>query len=83
MLIVDGDFRDIDQKLEYAEEIARRLNQLSNRESIMNEDLYEKALKAIEELFSDTSVSQREARKNLNGLISEIETMIDTLEIED
>ena len=26
MLIVDGDFKDLDQKLEYAEEIARRLN---------------------------------------------------------
>lgn len=26
MLIVDGDFKDIDQKLEYAKEIARRLN---------------------------------------------------------
>ena len=25
-LTVDGDFKDLDQKLEYAEEIARRLN---------------------------------------------------------
>lgn len=26
MLIVDGDFKDLEQKLQYAEEIAKRLN---------------------------------------------------------
>jgi len=46
----------------------------------MNEDLYEKALVAIQTLFNDTSVSQREAEENLNSLIGEIETMIESLD---
>lgn len=44
-----------------------------------NEELYEKALEAITELFSDTSVSQSECKRNLQELISEIKTMIGSL----
>lgn len=46
----------------------------------MNEQLYKKALDAITELFNDTSVSQEIAKENLEGLISEIEIMIDSLD---
>ena len=45
----------------------------------VNEKLYEKALKAIQELFSDTSVSQEETTAALNGLIDEIELMKETI----
>lgn len=44
-----------------------------------NDELYEAAKEAITNLFSDSSVSQAEARRNLEGLIEEIRTMIDTL----
>lgn len=44
-----------------------------------NEDLYDKALAAIKELFNDRSVSQSEARQNLGGLKDEIDTMMDSL----
>ena len=46
----------------------------------MNEQLYEQALKAIEKLFSDKSVSQEQAKENLESLISEIEIMIESME---
>lgn len=46
----------------------------------MNEQLYEQASKAIEKLFSDTSVSQEQARENLESLIGEIEIMLDSME---
>lgn len=46
----------------------------------MNDELYEKALQAITDLFSDKSVSQSEARRNLETLIGEIQIMIDTLQ---
>lgn len=44
-----------------------------------NSELYQKALDAITTLFGDTSVSQAQAKRNLNALMSEIETMIETL----
>ena len=43
-----------------------------------NEQLYENALEAITELFSDTSVSQGKAVENLESLIQEIQTMIES-----
>ena len=49
----------------------------------MGENLYEDALDAITELFSDVSASQRETKENLNSLIGEIETMIDGLDDEE
>jgi hypothetical protein len=45
-----------------------------------NDELYQKCLDDITELFSDNSVSQSECRNNLNALIDEINFMIDTLE---
>jgi hypothetical protein len=42
-------------------------------------DRYEAALKAINHLYSDMSVSQSATRDNLRGLIDEIETLIETL----
>jgi hypothetical protein len=45
-----------------------------------NDELYEAALQAIANLFSDQSVTQQECADNLKTLISEIETMLDTLE---
>jgi len=45
----------------------------------MNDQLYEKAVEAITELFSDKSVSQSEAKANLESLIGEIEIMIESL----
>ena len=42
-----------------------------------NEELYKKALEAVQELFSDTSVSSSTTRTNLNSLIGEIEALID------
>ncbi|MFH1722907.1 MAG: hypothetical protein ABH950_09925 [Candidatus Altiarchaeota archaeon] len=44
-----------------------------------NEQLYEQARNAIEELFSDTSVSQEKAMENLQSLISEIQSMVEAL----
>lgn len=44
-----------------------------------NEELYQKALDAIQDLFSDTSVGQAKARENLRGLTGEIEIMYDAL----
>lgn len=47
-----------------------------------NEQLYEAAQNAINELFGDTSVSRSECIGNLENLIGEIETMIDSLNME-
>ena len=44
-----------------------------------NEELYDVAMKAISELFGDKSVSRSTCRENLEGLISEIEIMIESL----
>lgn len=46
----------------------------------MNEELYEKALKAINELFNDDSVNAQIALDNMTSLRDEIETFIDALE---
>ncbi len=45
------------------------------------ENLYDKALEAIKELFGDESLSQEEAKETLNSLILEIEKMIDSLDV--
>ncbi len=44
-----------------------------------NEKLYEKALDAVRELFSDTSVSQEETKIALDSLVDEIEMMKESL----
>lgn len=44
-----------------------------------NDELYDEAVEAITRLFSDSDVSQRVAKSNLENLISEIEIMIDSL----
>lgn len=44
-----------------------------------NDELYEKAMNAIQELYSDSTVSQAETKASLNSLIEIIEAMIDTL----
>ena len=44
------------------------------------DELYDAALGAIEELFSDKSVSKEECITNLQTLIEEIELMIESLE---
>ncbi len=46
-----------------------------------HEQLYELALKAIQELFGDTSVPQEDTKVSLNTLIGEIEILIDTLDV--
>jgi hypothetical protein len=46
----------------------------------MDKKLYENALKAIAELFNDTSVSVSETKESLNDLIGEIQVMLDALE---
>jgi hypothetical protein len=45
-----------------------------------NDDLYQKAIDAIVQLFGDMSVSKLECKNNLKTLIEEIETMLETLE---
>ena len=45
------------------------------------ENLYEKAKKAIDELFSDESVTQEETKENLESLMNEIQTLIETLDV--
>lgn len=47
----------------------------------MEETLYDKAKEAIDELFGDKSVTQEEAKENLESLIGEIETMIESLDV--
>ena len=45
-----------------------------------NDKLYQAALDAVKELFSDNSVTADEARDNLRTLRDEIDIMIDSLE---
>lgn len=45
-----------------------------------NEELYNAAIEAITNLFSDQSVSRSEARRNLDNLQQEINILIDVLE---
>lgn len=45
-----------------------------------NERLYKEALEAIENLFTDTNVSQGRAKENLKHLRNEIDTMIESLD---
>lgn len=45
-----------------------------------NQQLYEKALNAITELFNDKSVSISDALKNMKNLCDEINIFIDLLE---
>jgi len=44
------------------------------------DELYDEALKAINKLFSDTSVSRSETKRRLSDLVGEIEVMLDALE---
>lgn len=44
-----------------------------------NEDLYQKALDAITELFGDDSVDADKAEENLRALKDEIDVMIDSI----
>jgi hypothetical protein len=46
-----------------------------------NENLYEQAKKAIDELFSDRSVSQEAAAENLRALRDEIAVLLDSLDV--
>jgi len=46
----------------------------------LNKKLYQKAVTAINDLYSDLSVSRKEAFDNLNSLIEEIEIMKECLE---
>ncbi len=46
-----------------------------------NNDLYEAALKAVEELFKDESVSQEAAQSNMEALIDEIHVMLESLDV--
>lgn len=48
-----------------------------------NEQLLEKAKDAIDELFSDMSVSKVKCRENLRELISEIHIKIESLYLKD
>ena len=43
-----------------------------------NEELYDKAMKSIMNLFEDMSVSKEEAKNNLRGLIDHLEILIDS-----
>lgn len=47
-----------------------------------NQALYDAAVDAITELFSDQSVSKEQAKSNLQGLKEEINTMIESLELD-
>lgn len=48
----------------------------------MGKTLYQQALDAVNELFSDTSVSQQETLNSSNALVEEIEVMKEALENE-
>ena len=50
--------------------------------SSTHELLYDRAMMSIQDLFSDSSVSQSETRRSLRTLVEEIEMMMDTLEEE-
>ncbi len=45
------------------------------------ENLYDKALEAIKELFEDESATQEEAKANLEALIDEIHIMLEGLDV--
>lgn len=45
-----------------------------------NQDLYDAALNAINDLFDDMTFTKGEALENLKSLLGEIEIMIDGLE---
>lgn len=47
-----------------------------------NDELYKKAMDAINELFSDTSVSKEETLRSMNALIGEIEMLKEALGVE-
>jgi len=53
---------------------------ISKETEMQNQELYDKAMAAITELFSDESVSKEVCIGNLDSLIGEIETMKDSLE---
>ena len=46
----------------------------------MHDELYDRAQEALNKLFSDTSVPQETAKKDLESLVDKIQTMIDSLE---
>lgn len=45
------------------------------------ENLYDKALDAIRELFNDKSVSQEQKLGDMHALINEIEVMLESLDV--
>ena len=47
-----------------------------------NEDLYDEALDAINELFTDTSVSQDDTLANLSSLVDEIKFLKNSIEVD-
>ena len=47
-----------------------------------NEELYQVALDAIQNLFSDKSVSTRECEKNLESLKDEIDMLLGAIEVD-
>ena len=63
-----------------ASQLTNRQPATFKRRKMSNEELYEKALEAIKDLFSDMSVSQSDARANLESLKSEIDIMLDSLQ---
>lgn len=46
---------------------------------VTNSELYDAALRAIDELFADRSVNQSQARENLENLRDEIYIRLDSL----
>ena len=44
-----------------------------------NEDLKQDAIDAVNALFSDQSVSQEQCRENLEEVVGEIETMLESM----
>ncbi len=47
-----------------------------------NDELYEGAIDAINELFSDTSIPKEETARAMDALIDEIELLKESLDIE-
>ena len=45
--------------------------------------LYERAVSAIQDLFSDQSVPREETRSSLQGLREEIAVMVESLEVDE
>lgn len=48
-----------------------------------NNELYKAALEAVQNLFGDKSVSQSEAKRNLQALVDEIMILLDSLSDDD